>query len=693
MTDDIQLRKTFKQLLNFKNALDESAIVAITDSKGVITYVNDQFRKISQYNKNELIGQTHQLLNDEHSIHTFDEICSTIASNNIWRGELKNKTKDGSYYWTDTTIVPFFDEAGIVEQYIFIHHDITRRIKAEFALEEALNNDFQQTIKQLQNCIFKVHKNENNQIIFIFSEGKLAENLKLTTEYVKGLSPEKALPNDAGILLRKKLEEAFKGKFVNFNISLFGYFFFVNLSPFYQNGKIQEVVGSVIDVTLQQENEQTIYQLEHFDHLTSLPNRTKFKLLLEEELYRAKAAKYSSALLFIDLDRFKRINEMFGHDIGDKLLIQISNRIVETIGPSNIASRLSGDEFAIFLKTANKQDAQSMAENLMKAISEKLTIQHIETTITPSIGISLYPKDSDDVDSLIITAESAMHFAKSEGKNTYRFFDEQLQSSLVKKLLLETGLSSALEKNQFSLHYQPKIHSVTGEIVGAEALLRWNNPMLGNVSPMDFIPIAEETNDIIPIGEWVLQEAVKQLKIWQEKGLNGFILSINVSVKQLTGSNFIESLRQTLQRNDVDPSFVQIEITESATMNIDEILKLLNDMKQIGVSIAIDDFGTGYSSLKYLRHLPIDVLKIDQSFVRELSDINKSIIKTVINLAENMNLNVIAEGVETIDHVSFLKEQNCTEMQGYYFSKPLPTEQFENLLKNNKWKLDERGLS
>lgn len=217
--------------------------------------------------------------------------------------------------------------------------------------------------------------------------------------------------------------------------------------------------------------------------------------------------------------------------------------------------------------------------------------------------------------------------------------------------------------------------------------------MLGNVSPMDFIPIAEETNDIIPIGEWVLQEAVKQLKIWQEKGLNGFILSINVSVKQLTGSNFIESLRQTLQRNDVDPSFVQIEITESATMNIDEILKLLNDMKQIGVSIAIDDFGTGYSSLKYLRHLPIDVLKIDQSFVRELSDINKSIIKTVINLAENMNLNVIAEGVETIDHVSFLKEQNCTEMQGYYFSKPLPTEQFENLLKNNKWKLDERGLS
>lgn len=682
-TVNVDLHETVRQLSNFKNALDASSIVAITDVNGVISYVNDKFCELSQYTKEELIGQTHQLLSIEYSSPGLEEIYSTVSSNSIWHGEIKNQSKDGSYYWTDTTVIPFLSDVKEQEQYIFIHQDISKRIQIETVLETALKNDFQQTIKQLQNCIFKVQKDDNNQIIFVFSEGKLAENIKLTTDYVKGLTPEHALPNHSGIHLTKKLEEAFQGAYVNFEISLFNAYFFVNLSPFYRNGTIQEVVGSVIDITLQQENEQTISKLEFYDQLTSLPNRLKLKLLLKEELQRAKADHYTSALLFIDLDRFKRINEMFGHDIGDELLIQIAERLTNVIGPTNIAARLSGDEFVVFLKRVNEQEAQIIAEKLIKAISEKLGIRHVETTITPSIGISLFPRDSDDVDSLIITAESAMHFAKSEGKNTFRFFDEKLQNSLVKRILLETALSEAIEKNQFTLHYQPKVHSGTGKIVGAEALLRWQNPMLGNVSPADFIPVAEETNDIIPIGEWVLDESIKQLKKWQNNGLDDFILSINVSVKQLTGSDFLKKLQQTLQHYKVDPTTVQIEITESSMVNIEETLKIINGMKEIGVTIAIDDFGTGYSSLKYLRHLPIDVLKIDQSFVRELSEVNKSIIKTVINLAENMNLNVIAEGVETMEHVSFLSEHHCTEMQGYYFSKPLPVEQFEEFLKQH----------
>lgn len=691
MTVNVQLRETVRQLSNFKNALDASSIVAITDVHGVISYVNDKFCELSHYTKEELIGQTHQFLSSEQTLPIFDEICSIVSSNKLWQGEMKNRAKDGSYYWTDTTVVPFLNDVGELEQYIFIHHDISSRIEAENSVEKALHNDFQQAIKQLQNCIFKVQKDEKNHITFVFSEGKLAENLKLTTEFVTGLTPEQAIPTDSGILLAQKLKEAFQGNFVNFKIALDHYYFFVNLSPFYRNGSIKEVVGSVIDITLQQENEQTISQLEFYDHLTSLPNRSKLKLLLKEELMRAKAENYSSALLFIDLDRFKRINEMFGHDIGDELLIQIAGRLTNNIGPTNIAARLSGDEFVVFLKKANAQEAKNIAEKLITCISEKLTIQHVETTITPSIGISLFPKDSDDVDSLIITAESAMYFAKNKGKNTFRFFDDELQKTLVDRLLLETALNEALEKNQFSLHYQPKIHSITGKIVGAEALLRWYHPMLGNVSPMDFIPIAEETNDIIPIGEWVLDESIKQLKKWQENGLRDFILSINVAVKQLTGSDFITTLQQTLQHYHVDPATVQIEITESAMMNIEETLKVINGMKEIGVTIAIDDFGTGYSSLKYLRHLPIDVLKIDQSFVRELSNVNKSIIKTVINLAENMNLNVIAEGVESMEHVTFLQEHRCTEMQGYYFSKPLPLEQFEEFL--GTWESQEGRFS
>lgn len=677
---------TLKELANLKYALDKSAIVAITDKQGVITYVNNQFCKISKYKQTELLGNTHQIINSHyHPPSYFQHMWETILSKKVWHGEIKNRAKDGSFYWTSTTIVPCLNDIGELYQFIAIRFDITKRIEAEKTLENVLKNDFKQTLEHLQNGIFKVQKNNKHQYIFTLAEGKLAQSLRFTTAHLHHLTLFDIFPKDTAQILSQHFDQAFQKIDTNFELELSGSYYYIHLSPIYKDNHVYEIVGSVVDITEQKKNEAIIYQLAHYDRLTNLPNRSKFQSILENYLEHANATAEPFAILFINLDRFKIINDMFGHSIGDELLMEVSRRLENEITLPHIVGRFGGDEFIILLKNVSKQITEKFAKKILSVISKKLNLKHVETYITPSIGISQFPVDGKHYEDLIKKADAAMHHAKAEGKSTYRFFDHQLQANIQRQLAIETALHEVLEKEQLSLHYQPKIYSETGTLIGAEALLRWQHPALGFISPVEFIPIAEETSLIIPIGEWVLEEAVKQMKQWCDQGFNDFTLSVNVSVKQLTGSNFVKSLDKIIKKYNIAPNCLQIEITESATMNIHEALHILNDIKKLGVSISIDDFGTGYSSLKYLRHLPIDVLKIDQSFVRELTDTNKSIIKTIISLAQNMNLSIIAEGVETVEHVTFLKAQMCTEMQGYYFSKPLPKDAFEALLNIQQW--------
>ncbi len=389
--------------------------------------------------------------------------------------------------------------------------------------------------------------------------------------------------------------------------------------------------------------------------------------------------------MFIDLDRFKNINDTLGHSIGDVLLQAVANRLIGCLRKGDSVSRLGGDEFAIFLTGVTHKEVGEIAQRIITSMSESITLDHIEIFITPSIGISMYPEDGDDIEALLKHADAAMYLAKEQGKNNYQFFSEELHQILAKKLQLERELRKALDEKQFTLHYQPKIQLQTGQIIGMEALIRWEHPDLGLIPPIQFIPIAEETGLIVPLGEWVMRTACQQIKVWQEAGFTQLAVAVNISLRQFMQNNLIEMITSILEETGLSPQCLELEITESMALNVDYTIRILNRLKGLGISISIDDFGTGYSSLSYLSQFPIDRLKIDQSFVRNLNPRNQAIIKTIIHMAHNMKIAVIAEGVETQEHVDFLKEQMCNEVQGYFYSKPLPTKEIDSYLQVNRY--------
>ncbi|MEI7024399.1 EAL domain-containing protein [Paenibacillus sp. y28] len=666
------LTHTVKDLRDIKNALDESSIVAITDNQGVITYVNDKFCEISKYTREELLGKTLQVLNSNyHPKSFFRTMWRTIRQGAVWKGEVKNQAKDYSGYWMNTTIVPFLDDQGVPYQYVSIGTNITDRIKAETALTEALQSDFRRTVKNLQNCIFKIVTEQGGSITFTLCEGKIAEELGLTTDRVLGKTSRQMFPNEAAEQLEAHFCKAFDGEIVNLELELAGHFYFITLSPIQENGNILEVVGSMSDITARKKAEETIYYMAHYDSLTRLPNRLLFHQKLRDALLRANRKRKKLGVMFIDLDRFKNINDTLGHSIGDVLLQEVAGRLTGCLRKEDCISRLGGDEFVIFLTDITAVEAADIAERIIDAMSKSFALGHLEVYITPSIGISMYPEDGQDFEILLKNADAAMYLAKEKGKNNYQFFTSELHQALSKKLKLESDLRKALGQNQFMLHYQPKINMESGRIIGTEALIRWEHPEHGLIPPGQFIPLAEETGLINPIGEWVLRTACRQTKAWQEAGHEQLTVAVNISMRQLMHNNLIEMIQRILDETKLPPATLELEITESMALDVSYTIRVLNKIKSLGVSISIDDFGTGYSSLSYLNQFPIDRLKIDQSFIRELSISNQAIIKTIIDMAHNMNIAVIAEGVETQEHVDYLKRLRCNEVQGYFYSKPL----------------------
>ncbi|MFA4134633.1 MULTISPECIES: EAL domain-containing protein [unclassified Brevibacillus] len=680
------LAKTMKDLHDIKNALDESSIVAITDDKGVITYVNDKFCEISRYEVDELVGNTHRVINSRyHSKSFFKLMWETIKQGRVWKGEVKNRAKDGTEYWMNTTIVPFLDDRGVPYQYVSIRTDITDRIEAEAALAEALQNDFRRTVQNLQNCVFKIVTDQKGSITYTLCEGKIAEALGLTSERMLRKTSYEIFPYEVAEQMESNFRRAFAGESVTFELQLSGNDYYITLSPIEENGEIMEMVGSMIDITERKKAEETIRYMAHYDSLTNLPNRTLFHEKLAEAMLKAKQKDEKIGVMFIDLDRFKNINDTLGHSIGDVLLQAVANRLICCLRKEDSVSRLGGDEFAIFLTGATHKEAGEIAQRIITSMSESITLDHIEIFITPSIGISMYPDDGDDIEALLKHADAAMYLAKEQGKNNYQFFSEELHQVLAKKLQLERELRKALDEKQFTLHYQPKIHLQTGQIIGMEALIRWDHPDLGLIPPIQFIPIAEETGLIVPLGEWVMRTACQQTKAWQEAGFTQLAVAVNISLRQFMQNNLIEMITSILEETGLAPQYLELEITESMALNVDYTIRILNRLKALGVSISIDDFGTGYSSLSYLSQFPIDRLKIDQSFLRNLNPQNQAIIKTIIHMAHNMKIAVIAEGVETHEHVDFLKEQLCNEVQGYFYSKPLPTKEIDSFLQVNRY--------
>jgi diguanylate cyclase (GGDEF)-like protein len=390
------------------------------------------------------------------------------------------------------------------------------------------------------------------------------------------------------------------------------------------------------------------------------------------------------AVLFLDLDGFKHINDSLGHPIGDKLLQSVARRLVECARASDTVSRQGGDEFVVLLSEVEQsEDAAIAARRMLRAVAEAHSIDEHDLHVTTSIGVSVYPDDGPDAETLIKNADTAMYQAKENGRQSYQYFKPAMNARAVERQSIEESLRRALERRQFTLHYQPKINFKTGAITGAEALLRWTHPTLGSVSPAQFIPVAEACGLILPIGNWVLRQACQQARAWLDAGLPATTMAVNVSAMEFRNEGFLEGLFAILAETNLDPRSLELELTESVLMkHAESAASILHSLREKGVQVALDDFGTGYSSLSYLRKFPIDALKIDQSFVSQINIAgdDASIVTAVISMARSLKLRVVAEGVETLEQKVFLQAHECDEAQGYYFSRPVPPQQFAILL-------------
>ncbi len=458
--------------------------------------------------------------------------------------------------------------------------------------------------------------------------------------------------------------------------------------PIKNNGAIDGAVITFSDISKRKKAEKNLYHAANYDDLTKLPNRHLFLDRLHQAIIRTKRHHNQMALVVLDLDQFKKINETLGHEVGDKVLQKVSLRLSDCLRKCDSIARLSSDIFAITLENINKiDDIHQVVKNLLDNISEPFHIDKHEIYITSSAGISIYPTDGTELSLLQRNAEAAMYKAKEEGRNSYQFYKTEMNEKSYQRMMLENSLRLALDKNEFLLHYQPQVDLRTGRILGAEALLRWQHPELGLVSPADFIPTLEETDLIIPVGEWVLKTACQQAKKWHQSGLGEELrISVNLSSRQFVKPGIIETIERVLKEAEMSPHLLEVEITEGTVMhNIQTTIESLRSISAMGVRVAIDDFGIGYSSLAYLKRFPVDTLKIDRAFIRDLTTDpdDEAITSLIVAMARSLKLDVIAEGVETNNQLLFLKSTGCDHIQGFLFSKPLPEDQFVKLLKDD----------
>ena len=451
-----------------------------------------------------------------------------------------------------------------------------------------------------------------------------------------------------------------------------------------ERGEFSHHIAVVSDISERKAAEERMVYIAQHDFLTGLPNRMMLHDRLTQAIAHAEREQRKVAVMFLDLDRFKAINDTLGHLVGDKLLQLVAGRISSVARTSDTVSRLGGDEFAIMLPyIENTDDIAMIALKLLASIAGPYVVDGNEIEVTTSIGISVFPEDGIDSESLIAHADAAMYQAKGNGRNNYQFFTREMNRRTLERILIKNKLSHALERNELFLLYQPQVDLQSGLIIGAEALVRWDNPQYGKVLPAQFIPIAEENGLIPPIGEWVLREACRQNQEWRKLGLKKITMAVNLSSVQFRQKNLGEIIKAILHESGLAPSGLELEITEGVVMqDAEAAILLLEDMKAMGLKLSVDDFGTGYSSLSYLKRFPIDKFKIDQSFVCDLTtDTDDAVIvSTIISMAHSLKLKVIAEGVETAEQLAFLKQQGCDEIQGYYFSQPVSAEEFTKLL-------------
>lgn len=609
------IQEIMKPLLEIKQAIDESTIVVITNKQGKIMYVNQQFEKISKYKKSELIGHTHRILNSRvHSPQFFKKMWSTILQGQTWKGEICNKAKDGSFYWVSATIIPFLDQYQEPYQFISISNDITKHKEAETQLKLSLENDFLQTIRQLQNLIFKIKRNGQGEFIFTLFEGKLAERYSLSTKLVKNQPLKNFFPPHACHKIKKELTKVFQQETALFEVRLNDKeYFYCSLSPNVKNGKVLEVVGSAVDITEYKAVEKQIHHLVYKDEITGLPNQRSFSRDIEKRIKKSLERNQQFGVFIININRFRRFNEMYGYITSNYLLKSIGNRLAQYAKHGTKIYRFNDAVFIVLTKRMNEiKTILETANQILSAFDKPFLMNYQENLVTANIGISTFPKDGQDEIELLKNADIAVHIAKTHKDSSIAQYNVHFSTQLQERIKLEKNIYKALKSKQFTMYYQPKVDVKANTITSCEALIRWPQKDGSFIPPGSFIPVAEETGLIIPLSEWIIEAVASQYATFQKEGIKDIPISINLSAKHFQKRNIMKDIERILKKYNMPAKSLQVEITEHMLMeNEQEAMKRLYELKEMGILIVVDDFGTGYSSLNYLRTLPVDILKID----------------------------------------------------------------------------------
>ncbi len=663
--------------------------IAITDATGSLVWTNPAFSALSGYSAEEVIGKNRRLLNSGQQDENFyQQMWTTILSGKVWQGEIVNRRKDGSNSTEEMIIAPVALAPSCITHFVTINQDISQRKRSEEELrraEEKYRVIFEDAVVGIfriapQGCLLDV----NRAFARMHGYGSAADLLSDSSTMPHQIFVEVAQMNAWAEALDS--EDVVCGSEVRIacrdHTQKWG---LVNLRGVRNShGDVVFYEGTIEDITARKLAQQEVHFLAYYDVLTELPNRTLLRARLDKALAEARRRTDKVALLFLDLDRFKTINDSLGHSFGDLLLQEVARRLQNATREQDTVARVGGDEFVIVLTCANDVgDITATAERVVKSVTDEFVIQGQALKITCSLGISIFPEHGSDTETLIKNADAAMYSAKENGCDNFRFFTDDINARIVERLTLENGLRLALEREEFFLVYQPQVSIATSEITGLEALLRWQHPQLGLVSPDRFVRITENTGLIVGIGEWALRTACHQAKKWHDEGILVVPIAVNISAVQFRQDGFLNLIRTVLIETGLAPQWLELEVTESLLLsNADMMFAVLQELKTMGLKLAIDDFGTGYSSLSYLRQFPVDKLKIDRSFIRDvaINPDDAAITGAIIGMARDLNLKVIAEGVENEAQLSFLRAHQCGEFQGYYYSQPLTADQLVDRL-------------
>jgi len=675
--DDLQ--RTRQHLQTLLDAIPD--LLFEMDLDGRYIDVQTGQTRLSRLPSRQLIGQNVRQALPAEAAQTVLAALREAHETGASRGRMIQLTLDDGEHWFELSVAPKPTERGKTPRFIIMSRDVSKRTRDEATLRK-LSQAVEQSPHTIVITDLEARIEYANQSFVRATGYSLEEALGQNPKLLHSGKTTRTTYDDMWRHLTSG--QPWRGEFTNRRKNGTEYIESVLISPVIDaQGQTTHYLAIKEDITQKKLDEQRMEQLAHYDALTGLPNRLLLSFRFAQALEIAQSRQQPLALLFLDLDHFKMVNDSLGHGIGDDLLQALARRMKAVLRDEDTICRQSGDEFIVLLPGADAREAAQVAERLQVEVSRKTLIQRHELMVTASVGIAMFPEDGHDLDTLAQRADIAMAQAKEEGRRTYRFFATEMQARSTRLLLLENALREALEAGQLAVHYQPQVNLSNHRVVGAEALLRWQHPVLGTISPAEFIPIAETSGQIVALGEWVLRTAARQVQQWRLAGQPSFNIAVNLSMAQFRHAGLIELVRDVLHQTGLPPDCLDLELTESVAMHDPASVEhIVRQLRELGVRLSIDDFGTGYSSLSYLKRFEVHKIKIDQSFVRQLdTDGNdQSIVRAIVGIASSLGIATIAEGVETPSQADWLRQLGCAQGQGYLFSRPLGAEAFETYL-------------